>query len=368
MSFDYSTLIRPDILAQPLEQWTNSLEAASKRLGIPIEKLAKLGTNENLYGPSPKVKETIANFNELYYYPDPLYINLRNTLARHTGAAADRIIVGNGLDEVIQLVTRVLLRPNDAILVCPPNFEVYNAEAETAHGRVVSVPRRVDLSLDWDAIERAWAEHENIKLIWLTSPNNPDGALLPREDLLHILKLPAFVMVDEAYIDFAPASASHLELTATHPNIAVLRTFSKGPALAGVRVGYGVFPKILADNLWKIIQPFNVNVLGAVAAQAALDDWDYTRQIAAKIIDEREKLFEELAQFPFLQPYRSHANFLLCKVVGRSAADLRNDLAKQGILIRAIDSPQLPNHLRITIGTPRETKMLLDALKVVSSQ
>ena len=361
MTFDYSTLIRPEILAQPHELWTNSLEAASKRLGLPIDQLAKLSTNENLYGPSPKVKEAIANFSQLYYYPDPLYLRLRETLAKHTGAPMERIIVGNGLDEVILLVTRVLLRPGDAALVCPPNFEVYNAEAETAHGHVVSVPRRAGFSHDLDGIEKAFRENANIKLVWLTSPNNPDGTLLPREDLLRLLKLPAFVMVDEAYIDFAPTSASHLELTTSHPNLAVLRTFSKGPALAGARVGYGVFPQILADNLWKVIQPFNVNALGAVAAQTALEDWDYTREICGQIVEERERLYEELSNFAFLKPYRSHACFLLCKVVGRSAVELRNELAKRGVLIRLVDNEQLPNHIRITIGAPREMQMLMKA-------
>ncbi|MEP7200518.1 MAG: histidinol-phosphate transaminase [Chloroflexota bacterium] len=368
MSFDYSTLIRPDILAQPLEQWTNSLEAASQRLGLPIEKLAKLSSNENLYGPSPKVKEAIANFDQLYYYPDPLYIRLREKLSAHTGAPADRIIVGNGLDEVIQLLMRVLLRPGDAILDCPPSFEVYQHEASFAHGRTVSVPRRADpstplrtsLSLDLDGIERAFAADANIKMLWLTSPNNPDGSMLPPADLERLLRLPTFVLVDEAYVDFAPYS--FVEWTTKHENLGVMHTFSKGPALAGMRIGYGIFPKMLADNLWKIIAPFNVNTLGVVAASAALDDWEYTKQIAAKIVEEREQLFEELSQFPFLKPYRSHGSFILCKVEGRSARDVWMALQKQGVLIRLIDNEYLPNHIRISIGTPREMRMVVEAL------
>lgn len=361
MSFDYSTLIRPDVLAQPLEQWTNSLESASKRLGIPKERLAKLSSNENLYGPSPKVREAIVNFDELYYYPDPLYVNLREALAKHTGAPAERIIVGNGLDEVIDLLMRVLLRPGDKILDCPPSFEVYAIQAQTCHANAITAPRRADFSLDVDAIERAFASNENIKLLWLTSPNNPDGSMLPHADLERLLKLPTFVMVDEAYVDFAPYS--FMNWTHQYENLGVLRTFSKGPALAGLRIGYGVFPKILADNIWKIVPPFNVNTLGVVAALAALEDWDYTRAVAAKTVEEREKLFEELHQFPFLKPYRSHGSFILCKVIGRSAADVRNDLAKQGVLIRLFDNAYTPNCIRISIGTPRETAMLLDGLR-----
>ena len=360
MSFDYSTLIRPDVLAQPLEVWTNSLEAASQRLGIPIDRLAKLSSNENLYGPSPKVYEAVASFHELHYYPDPTYIHLREALAKHTGAPAERIIAGNGLDEVIQLVNRVLLQPGDAILDCPPSFEMYESEALLAHGLSVKVPRRADFSLDLDGIEQACATHANIKMLWLTNPNNPDGAMLPVADLERLLKLPVFVLVDEAYTDFAPYS--FVDWTARHDNLAVLRTFSKGPALAGLRIGFGVFPKVLADNLWKIIPPFNINTLGEVAARAALADWGYTREIAGKIIDEREKLYEELHQFPFLKPYRSHGSFILCKVEGRSAADVRAAMAQQGVLIRLIDNEHVPNHIRISIGTPRETKMVVNAL------
>jgi histidinol-phosphate aminotransferase len=368
MAFDYSTLIRPDIFEQPLEQWSNSLEAASKRLGIPIEKLAKLSSNENLFGPSPKVREAVRNFDELYYYPDPLYVNLRGKIAEMTGAPADRIIVGSGLDEIIQMLHRVLLRPGDAILDCPPSFEAYQGEARLAHGRTVKVPRRSNpatlfqdgFTLDLDAIERAFAADADIKMLWLTSPNNPDGAMLPPSELERLLKLPAFVLVDEAYTDFAPYS--FIDWTSKYENLGVMRTFSKGPALAGLRVGYGVFPKLLADNLWKVVPPFNVNSLGVVAALAALDDWEYTRQTAAKIIEEREKLFEELHQFSFLQPYRSHGSFILCKVNGRSANDVRNALARQGVLIRVFDNEYTPNHIRISIGTPREMKMVVVAL------
>ena len=363
MSFDYSTLIRPDIFEQPLFQWTNSLEAASKRLGIPIDRLAKLTSNENLYGPSPKVREAVANFDELHYYPDPMYLRLREALSRHTGAPMDRIVVGNGLDEVIQMLMRVLLRPGDAILDCPPSFDMYRMEASVAYGRTINVPRREDFALDLDGIERAFAENENIKALWLTSPNNPDGTMLKHEELKRLLKLPVFVLVDEAYVDFAPYS--FMEWTGAHDNLAVMRTFSKGPALAGLRFGYGVFPKVLADNLWKIVPPFNVNTLAAVAAAAALEDWGYTKQIAAKIIEERDRLFEELHQFPFLKPYRSHGSFLLCKVVDRQASDVQTALAKQGVLIRAFDGDHVKNCIRISIGTRRETQMLLKALAAI---
>ncbi|MBI3732883.1 MAG: histidinol-phosphate transaminase [Chloroflexi bacterium] len=363
MPFDYRTLIRPDVLATPLEPWTNSIEAASERLGIPVDRLAKMDSNENLYGPSPKVREALAGFTRHYLYPDPLYVKLRAALAKHTGATPERIIVGNGLDEVIDLVMRVLLSPGDGIVDCPPSFEVYGWQAGINHARVVSVPRRADFSLDCEAVEQAVLADSRVKLIWLTSPNNPDGSLLPRADLTRLLRLPVFVAVDEAYVDFAPES--HMGLTGESPNLIVLRTFSKGPGLAGLRLGYGVFPRSLADNLWKIVMPFSVNALAVAAGIAALDDWDYTRRTAAKIVEEREKVFEELHTFGFLKPHRSHGCFILCEVIGRSARALQEALARLGVLVRLVDNPHARNCLRITIGTPRETAMLVDALQRV---
>lgn len=369
--FDYASLIRPDIRAAPPAQWPLALDAMALRLGMRVDELAKLDSNENLWGPSPKVREAIANFDRLQFYPDAQYAQLRAALAQHSGAPLEKIVVSNGLDEMIDLLTRLLVAPGDAVLDCPPSFEVYAWAAEINHARTIRVPRvkrtstalSTGFTLDLDAIERAFDANGSIKLLWLTTPHNPDGSLLTRAELERLLKLPTFVVVDETYVDFAPHS--FVELTAEHENLIILRTFSKAPALAGIRFGYAVLPRVLAEHYWKLVAPFNVNTLAVVAARAALDDWDYTRDVVAQMIDEREKLFEELHQFSFLQPYRSHASFILCNVVGRSAAELKDALAQHGVLVRLYDNADLRNHIRISIGTPRETQMLLSALSKI---
>ncbi len=360
MTFDYRTLIRPDVLAAPPAHWAVAPETIAERLGMRVDELAKLDTNENLYGPSPKVRAALAAFDRVQFYPDAYYARLRAALARHTGAPADKIVVSNGLDEMIDLLTRLLVAPGQAVVDCPPSFEVYAWAADINHARTVRVPRRDGFALDLDAIERAFAANRDVKLLWLTSPHNPDGSLLPPAELDRLLQLPVYVVVDEAYVDFAPYS--FVDYSATHENLILLRTFSKGPALAGLRFGYAILPQVLADNYRKLVAPFNVNAAAVVAALAALEDWDYTRAVVAKLIDEREKLFEELHQFSFLKPYRSHANFILCRVVGRSAAELKAALAEHGVLVRLLDNADLSNHIRIGIGTPRETQMLLAAL------
>ena len=363
MTFDYRTLIRQDILAAPPAQWPVAPETVAERLGMGVEELAKLDTNENLYGPSPKVRAALAHFDRLQFYPDAQYARLRAALAAHSGAPVDKIVVSNGLDEMIDLLTRLLAGPGEAVIDCPPSFEVYAWAAELNHARIVRVPRRNGFALDLDAIERAFDANRDVKLLWLTSPHNPDGSLLPPAELERLLRLPVYVVVDEAYVDFGPSSfVGH---NAAHENLILLRTFSKAPALAGIRLGYGILPQALADNYWKVVAPFNVNAPAVVAALAALEDWGYTREIVGRLIEEREKLYEELHQFAFLKPYRSHANFILCEVVGRSAAELKAGLSERGVLVRLLDNADLRNHIRIGIGTPRAMQMLLKALQEV---
>src|SRR5207237_7801580 len=179
--FDYNSLIRPDVLAMAPAQWPPALEAVAERLGISAHELAKLDTNENLYGPSPKVGEAIARFDHLQFYPDAQYTRLRAALARHSGAPVDRVVVSNGLDEMIDLLTRSLITPGEAVMDCPPSFEVYAWAADINHASTVRVPRRADFPLDLAGIERAFDANRDLKLLWITSPHNPDGSLLPHD-------------------------------------------------------------------------------------------------------------------------------------------------------------------------------------------
>jgi len=172
-------------------------------------------------------------------------------------------------------------------------------------------------------------------------------------------------VLDEAYVEFAGPSASRMRLAPQHPNLIVLRTFSKLAGLAGLRVGYGAFPARVMEQLWKIKQPYNVTVASSTAALAALESRAWLEEKVALIVDERERMTGLLAEVPFLRPYPSRANFILCQVVGRDARELKLRLEREGILIRYFDKPRLRDHIRISIGTPAQNDVLLAALRRV---
>ncbi len=200
------------------------------------------------------------------------------------------------------------------------------------------------------------------KLIIITSPNNPDGSSLGDEDLERLLKLPAVIVLDEAYVEFS--GGSRIQWVKRHNNLIVLRTFSKWAGLAGLRIGYGAFPLKIIEHLWKIKQPYNVPVAGQLAAKVSLDDKERLMRNVARIVEERERFYAALTQLDWLKSYPSQTNFILCKVAGgRQAVEIKQKLAEQGILVRYYSSPGLTDHLRFSIGTPEQMVRLTEALK-----
>jgi histidinol-phosphate aminotransferase len=211
----------------------------------------------------------------------------------------------------------------------------------------------------------AVADEPRAKLLFVTSPNNPDGSLLPDDDLRRLLDLPLVVVLDEAYVEFAGPEHGRIHWVPEHNNLIVLRTFSKWAGLAGLRLGYGAFPLPIIEHLWKIKQPYNISVAAQVAGLASLADVDCLRSNVARITAERERLMAALSQVSYLRPYPSYANFILCQVVGRDARALKETLAARGILIRHYNSPGLADHVRVTVGTPEQTERLVAELRNV---
>lgn len=356
-----TNLIRPEIV--DLEPYTPilPLEALAERLKLPIERLVKLDANENPYGPSPRVHEALANEQFWHIYPDPGHTRLRQALSEYTGQPVERILCGAGADELIDLILRLCLTPGSVVIDCPPTFGMYSFDARVCGGRVVEVPRRPDFSLDVEGIERA-ARASNARVLFLTSPNNPTGNLLPPADLERLLQLPLLVVVDEAYLEFAGVGQGFGAWVGRYPNLAVLRTFSKWAGLAGLRVGYGLLPEWLAEHLWKIKQPYNVSVAAQIAAYVSLADREYLMGNVARIVAERERLSPMLRDIPYLRPLPSAANFILCRVEGRSARELKLALERQGVLVRYYHTPLLRDYIRISIGAPEQNAVLLEAL------
>lgn len=359
-----ASFIRPHLLDLAPYTPIEPFEVLSARLGRDPKDIVKLDANENPYGPPPEVLEALGNMEFPNIYPDAQSRKLRAALAKDTGVDADHILVGCGADELIDLIMRCTLDFGDKILDCPPTFTMYAFDAAVNGATVVKVPRRSDFSLDVPSIVEATKEH-NPKIVFLTSPNNPDGSLIGDDELLAILKLPVLVVLDEAYIEFSTTS-SRIQWVTEYENLIVLRTFSKRAGLAGLRVGYGAFPLSIIEYMWRAKQPYNVSATAELAAYAALSNGDYLEFVKEALVTERNRLFQKLKEVPYLVPYESHANFILCNVVnGKDAKQLKADLMTKGIMVRHYDNKELNGYIRVSVGKPEHTDALCAALKSI---
>jgi histidinol-phosphate aminotransferase len=357
---DITSLVRADIEALQAYTPIVPFEALSERLGIPPEQIVKLDANENPYGPSPRAIEAVATYPYYAIYPDPDQTPIRRALAEYTGQPIERILCGNGSDEIIDLLMRLFVEPGDAVVECPPTFGMYAFNTGVVAGRSVAVPRDPDFRIDVEEVAEA-VERSRAKLIFLPSPNNPDGSVLPRPDIERLLELPAVVVIDEAYAEFSGETA--LDLAGVAPNLVVLRTFSKWAGLAGLRLGYGIIPEPIIAHLWKIKPAYNINMAAQAAAIASLEDLDALMANVRAIVNDRERVFGALQQIDGLRPYPSQANFILIRVASGRARELKQALERSGILIRYFDKPGLRDCIRVSIGRPEQNDRLLAALR-----
>jgi histidinol-phosphate aminotransferase len=356
---DITRLLRPDLLAMEGYEPIEPIDVLAEALGIPPERVVKLDGNENPYGPSPKALAALADARSYHIYPDPLQRKVRRALAAYVGVDEKLIVAGAGSDELIDLVLRATLSPGDGVVNCVPTFGMYSFSTSVCGGRVMDVPRREDFTLDLPGIEGA--VERGAKVIFIASPNNPTGNAVSLREMEVLLDLGLLVVVDEAYVEFGGESV--VSRVPERERLVVLRTFSKWAGLAGLRAGYGVLPPALASLLLRIKSPYNLNVAAQVAVLASLDDLGVLRERVASLVRERERLYQELGRVPFLRPYSSQANFLLCRVEGIEARWVRERLAERGIFVRYFDTPLLRGHLRISVGLPEHTESLLRALK-----
>lgn len=359
------SFIRPHLRELAPYQPILPFEVLSAQLGRKPEDIIKLDANENPYGPPPEVFEALGSLKFPYVYPDPESRQLRAALAEDSGLESDYILAGCGCDELIDLIMRCVLDPGEKIVDCPPTFSMYAFDAAVNGAHVIKVPRKSDFSLDVELIDEV-VEKEKPKCIFLTSPNNPDGSMIDDEVLLKILEMPILVVLDEAYIEFA-GTESRMKWVKKYDNLIVLRTFSKRAGLAGLRVGYGAFPLSIIKYLWRAKQPYNVSVAAEVAALAALQNPTYLKEVKDALVQERNRLFKLLMEVPFLVPYPSHSNFILCEVTsGMDAKKLKDDLAKQGVMVRHYNSKELKGYIRVSAGRPEHTDVLMECLGCLS--
>lgn len=364
MHSDISSLLRTDVATFAPYTPIVPLDVLAQQLGFTRDQLVKLDANENPYGPTAATRAALAQLatpegarDTVAIYPDPDNTVLTDAISQHIGQAPARIICGNGSDELIDLLLRATIAPGSTVIDASPTFGMYAYGTNLCQGRIIDVPRDAQFNLDIDAIRTAIRTH-NAKIIFLAAPNNPTGNPLTRGELTALLDLPLIVVADEAYAEFS--GITFLDAIDHHPNLVVLRTFSKWAGLAGLRVGYGVMHESLATQIRKLKQPYTVNVAAQVAATAAVRDFAAMQPVIDKIIHDRNALVHELTRMG-CDVYPSVANYVLVRTP-KPASEVRDLLRTRGILIRYFPKPRLSDTIRISVGTPSQHERLLDVL------
>ena len=360
-------LMRPDLQhlsgytpVVPVERLVAESGAASEQQLLPV----KLDANENPYGPSPRVLRAIAESEALHAYPDAEQRTLRAALAEYAGLATDNIVVGNGSDEVLDMIIRLLLEPGDKVLSCIPTFGMYKFLTDVAGGELVELERAPDYGLDVEAIHSA--TDDRTKIIFLASPNNPTGNSVPREQVIELLEMGLYVVIDEAYYEFAGHTVA--DLVNQYETLMVVRTFSKWAGLAGVRIGYAIVSTEVCAYLNQIKQPYNVSVFAQIAALESLKDVHYLMGNVNALVSERARLYEILEGVDYLSPVPSEGNYILCNVTRGNGEQIYQLLKQRNIFVRYYDRPNLKNCFRISVGRPEETDRLADALAEIGSE
>jgi histidinol-phosphate aminotransferase len=337
------------------------VEMAGYTPGEQVRDCIKLNTNESAWGPTPRLREILRQVadDQLRLYPDPVFKQLRMTAASRYGVTPDMVMAGNGSDDCLTVIYRAFLKPGDLVAAPWPTYGLYDTLATLQGVEMAHVDYRIDAQ-QWHLPRHLGKQ--GAKVVLVANPNNPSATLTPLDQLRQLAyEIDGILVVDEAYIDFAPDGSSMLPHLASHPNVIVLRTFSKSYSLAGARLGLLFAHPEMVSHLMKVKDSYNVNVLTQALGVAALEDRDHHRALVNDTIQERTRLERELAQFGWTWPL-SAGNFILCEV-GAKAPAIYQALKHRGILVRYWDRPILSSKLRITVGRPEQTDLLLKHLK-----
>ncbi len=343
------------------------IEEVERELGI--RGAIKMASNENPFGPSPKavaaIRKSLARINR---YPDGGAFYLKRALAKKFKIAENRIVLGNGSDELIILALRAFAAPGDEIVTAKPTFLIYKIGAQVGGVRAVEVPMR-DFHYDLDRM--AGAITAKTKLVFIANPDNPVGTYVTKRDLARFLdRVPerCLVFLDEAYFEFAVSRKDYPDGTTLlgRPNVIVARTFSKAYGLSGLRIGYAFADADVAKALNKVREPFNVNSLAQAAALAALGDVAFLKRVVRMTEAEKQKLSRALRRLG-LEPVESATNFLLVRF-GPRAGEIYEKLMKAGVIVRWMKGWGMPEHIRITVGASAENRILLSRLTAILKQ
>jgi histidinol-phosphate aminotransferase len=353
----YIYKIKPYVPGRPIDE-------VRRELGL--KSVIKLASNENPYPPSPKVLAAMVKAaREINRYPDGDCFLLRRTLAKKLNIDKDRLIFGNGSDEIIVLAVKAFATKGDEIIIAKPSFMIYEIASILSGARLHQVPLK-DFRYDLEAMKAK--VNRRTKIIFIGNPDNPAGTYLTQaqvKDFLRCVPQSTLVFFDEAYFEYVQAKdyPDTLALMKKYPNVMTSRTFSKMYGLAGLRIGYGIASREIIDILNRLREPFNVNSMAQAAAVAVLGDEAYYRNIAKDGNEQRRYLYRSLDSMGVAYE-KSFTNFILVHVEGDSSQAARA-LLKKGVIVRDMAAWGLKGYIRVSIGSPSENKRFIKTLKEI---
>lgn len=357
---DYIRSIKPYVPGKPIEE-------LEREYGISGS--IKLASNENPLGPSPRATAAMSTaMANLHRYPDVSGYSLVRKLAEKLALSQDQVVLGNGSDDVIGMLTRAYLKPGDEAVMTAPSFLMYEIFVRTVGATPVFVPL-VDLAVDLSAMLEKMSSRT--RMVFINNPHNPTGAFIQKDEFADFMfRLPdqVVVVLDEAYIDFVtdPRCVDGMAWVAEDRPLAVLRTFSKAYGLAGIRIGYGVMPACMASLLNRIRQPFNTNLLAQAGALAALDDDEFLEKTKAAVQEGLAVIQSGLTRMG-VRWFPTQTNFLLIDVKQDADAFFKSML-KKGVIVRSMVSYGYPRYIRVNAGLPAENARFLEAFSEVMKQ
>jgi histidinol-phosphate aminotransferase len=334
-----------------------------EKYNVPERHIVNLGSNENPYPPPEKVMEAITEEASLANrYPEPSYQRLKEKLSEYTSLPVENIVVGNGANDVLDIICKITLEPFDRVVIPVPTYTMYIFLSMLRDASLDFIQmKEPDFNITADEVVDS---AKGATLILLSSPNNPTGKTIRREDLVKIAEeTEALVVVDEAYYEYCGKTMA--DKVVEYENLVVVRTFSKFFGLAGLRVGYALCNDRIATMLEKARLPFNLNRIAQKAAIAALEEKAWFNRIKGEILRERESVIQQLNKIKGLEPLSSEANFLLVKLPSIDMQKFTEELNKEGIIIRDVTGLHglKNNYMRVTIGKKEENRKLLSGLQ-----